>query len=102
MRVRRLQLLLLACIGAALASPLSTEPASAITAELAKKCRQLALEAHPPVRAGTKAGTSAEFRAFYQSCLANNGTPPSTGAKAGSGSPPQQSGSSPAPPAKPQ
>lgn len=98
--MRRHQFLLMAFVGAALASPVLTEPASAITAELAKKCRELALEAHPPVRAGTKAGTSAEFRAFYQSCITNNGIPPGTGVKAGSDSPPQQLDTNPVRPAK--
>ncbi len=46
-------------------------PASAITSELAKKCRQLAFQAHPPQRAGSKAGTAQEARKYYSNCLAN-------------------------------
>ena len=36
---------------------LMPQPASAISVELAKKCRELAFKAHPPQRAGKKEGT---------------------------------------------
>ena len=34
------------------------QPASAITAELAKQCRAMAFKEHPPVRAGSKPGAA--------------------------------------------
>lgn len=62
----------------------------------------MALEAHPPVRTGSKTGTGAETRTFYQSCINNGGNPPNSDAKAAPGSPQQQTGSGASPPAKPQ
>ena len=50
---------------------LCVEPASAITVELAKKCRELAVKAHPTPKAGSKAtGAEKAQRAAYQACLA--------------------------------
>lgn len=92
-----------ALLCAASSAVLTAGPASAITAELAKKCRQLAFEAHPPVRAGTKAGTGAESRAFYKACIDNGGNPPASDSKAPSATTPaEKSGAAPRPPAKPQ
>ena len=51
-------------------------PASAITAELAKKCREMAIKAHPPEPPGGKTGTAQAERDFYRTCIANNGTAP--------------------------
>jgi hypothetical protein len=50
-------------------------PALAISAELAKKCRQMAFQAHPPQRVGTKTKAAAEERKFYSECLAKGGAP---------------------------
>jgi hypothetical protein len=48
-------------------------PASAITAELAKKCRELALKAHPP-QPGSKQPSSGKARQdFYLNCVARDG-----------------------------
>jgi hypothetical protein len=51
-------------------------PASAITADLAKKCRAMAIKAHPPVLPGAKTGTAKAERDFYNICITNNGTMP--------------------------
>jgi len=51
----------------------ASEPASAITADLAKKCRELALKAHPTPRPGTKAGAGKAQQDFYRDCVAKNG-----------------------------
>jgi curli biogenesis system outer membrane secretion channel CsgG len=48
-------------------------PASAISVELAKKCRDMAVKAHPPpIRLGNKAYAQAE-RDFFARCVAHNG-----------------------------
>ena len=47
------------------------QPASAISAELAKKCRELAVKAHPTPTAGSKAaGAEKVQRDYYQACIA--------------------------------
>ena len=49
-------------------------PASAITAELAKKCRALAIKAHPSPIPGTKAkGAEKAQRDYFQQCIAKDG-----------------------------
>ena len=48
---------------------LSAAPAAAITAEVAKKCREVAVRAHPPQPAGTKNFAQAEREAF-RDCVA--------------------------------
>jgi hypothetical protein len=64
--------------------------AFAISADLAKKCREMAIKTHPPVRAGTAKGTAGAQREYFQNCIANEGkddapaaappaTPPSSG-----------------------
>ena len=50
--------------------------ASAITAELAKKCRTMAIKKYPPVPAGTKTGNAKAERDFYLTCITNNGAMP--------------------------
>ncbi len=54
----------------------ATTPAAAISADLAIKCRQMAIKAHPPQRIGSKTGTAGEERKFYRDCLANGGSTP--------------------------
>jgi hypothetical protein len=51
----------------------SSGPASAITAEVAKKCREQAIQAHPPQRAGTIPYAEAE-RAYFNECVNNAGS----------------------------
>ena len=55
---------------------LMTAPASAIDADLAIKCRDMAIKAHPPKQPGTKAGYAQAERDFFQSCVAKNGKMP--------------------------
>lgn len=46
-------------------------PAGAISAELAKKCRALAIKTHPTPTPGSKAtGAEKAQRDFFQSCIA--------------------------------
>jgi hypothetical protein len=49
-------------------------PAAALSAEVAKKCREQAVKAHPPQRAGTKAYAQAERDAF-RDCVAKEEKP---------------------------
>jgi hypothetical protein len=72
--------------------------AGAITAELAKKCRAMALKAHPYQMVGEKGkGSAAAERDYFNQCVARGGNMPD---ESGSGG---QSGGAqaPAPPAKP-
>lgn len=49
-------------------------PASAITVELAKKCRDMAIKAHPYQLPGVKGpGTAAAERDYYNDCIAKDG-----------------------------
>jgi hypothetical protein len=47
-------------------------PAGAITADLAKKCQALAVQAHPPRPAGSSPYAQAE-RDFFRQCVSRNG-----------------------------
>jgi hypothetical protein len=46
-----------------------------ISAELAKKCRALAIKAHPTERAGSRAYAQAQ-RDYFQDCIAKGGNMP--------------------------
>ena len=50
----------------AIASAAMVQPAAAITAELAKKSRELLVRARPVVPAGTMRGTAQEEREYFQ------------------------------------
>ena len=50
----------------------ATLPAGAISADLAKKCREMAIKAHPPELAGSKPYAQAE-RDFFSDCVSKNG-----------------------------
>jgi uncharacterized protein YycO len=52
---------------------LTATSASALTAELAKKCRALAIKAHPTVLPGKKTGSEAAQRAYFQDCVVKEG-----------------------------
>lgn len=52
------------------------QPASALTAELAKKCRAFAVKAHPPKLAGSKTGSAAAERQYFKDCVAKGGHVP--------------------------
>jgi hypothetical protein len=50
------------------------QPASAISVELAKKCRAMAIKAHPTQMAGTKqTGIEKAQRDYYRECVAKDG-----------------------------
>ncbi len=60
-------------VGLALvALALAPAPASALTAEVAKKCRELAIKAHPQNPAGTKAYAQAQ-QEYFRDCIAKEG-----------------------------
>jgi hypothetical protein len=72
-------------------TPLLSTPASAISAELAKKCRAMAFKTYPPKLSGSKSGNSKEATGYYRNCLANNGTMPDAPAQQNTTTvPPQQ------------
>jgi hypothetical protein len=51
-----------------------TYPSSAISADLAKKCRAMAVKAHPSPLAGNKAnGAEKAQRDYFQACVAKGG-----------------------------
>jgi hypothetical protein len=50
-----------------------SHPTSAVTVELAKKCRALMVEAYPPKLAGSIQGNAKEERDYFRTCLARNG-----------------------------
>jgi len=50
------------------------QPASAISVELAKKCRAMAIKAHPTQIAGTKQpGIEKAQRDYFRECIAKDG-----------------------------
>jgi hypothetical protein len=50
----------------------AVSPAAAISAELAKKCRDMAIKAHPMELPGAKPYAQAE-RDYFKTCVSNNG-----------------------------
>jgi hypothetical protein len=57
------------------APPDRSKTAGPISAELAKKCRALAIKAHPTERAGSRAYAQAQ-RDYFQDCIAKGGNMP--------------------------
>lgn len=53
-------------------------PASAISADLAKKCRDMAIERHPPPRHHEHTPYAQAEREFFQTCISRNGQMPKT------------------------
>ncbi len=49
------------------------DSASALTAEVAKKCRELAIKAHPSTPPGKKSGAEQAQRAYFRDCVAKDG-----------------------------
>jgi hypothetical protein len=47
----------------------SAQQTRALTAELAKKCQELSLKAHPPARPGTKSRSAEAERAYFADCI---------------------------------
>jgi hypothetical protein len=67
-----------------LLNTLPSGSASAITAEVAKKCGALSDKAYPPrvignPAAGRQNGTTQDFRNYFNKCVANGGNPPEQG-----------------------
>jgi hypothetical protein len=56
--------------------------ASAISVELAKKCRELSLKAFPPKPAGSRTGDAAAQRQYFGKCIANKGVSPADNSNA--------------------
>ncbi len=57
----------------------AASPAAAISADLAKKCRDMAIKSHPPpIPPGNKAYAQAE-RDFFRECVSRNGQMPNNG-----------------------
>jgi hypothetical protein len=48
-------------------------PASAITAEVAKKCREMMVKKYPPQVAGSSKGSAQEEREYFRMCVAQGG-----------------------------
>ena len=69
-------------LGALLASAIAS-PASALTADVAKKCRELMVKAYPPLPAGSIKGSSEAEREYFRACVAQAGKmdEPSTDAR---------------------
>jgi hypothetical protein len=97
---------ILAAVSMSLAIPLTAEPASALSLQLAKKCRAMALKAHPYKLPGEKGpGTAAAERQYYSQCVANGGNMPESSTSAtpagnpgpSKSVPPPGSGQTPAP-----
>ena len=55
------------------ASSAGNNTASALTAELAKKCREMMVKAHPPQVAGSSNGSAQQERSYFQTCVARAG-----------------------------
>ena len=72
MRLRELNLVLALTVGML---GLKVDPALCISADLAKKCRGLAIKAHPPER-GPKAHSAQAEREYFQECVRKNGEMP--------------------------
>jgi hypothetical protein len=59
------------------APPDRSKTTGPISAELAKKCRALAIKAHPTERAGSRDGAYAQTqRDYFQDCIAKGGNMP--------------------------
>jgi hypothetical protein len=66
-------LIILAALLVGLNAAFAAQPQHAPSAALAKKCRELAVKAHPPATAGSKTGTAAAERAYFTTCIKTGG-----------------------------
>jgi hypothetical protein len=55
---------------------LLAKPAFAISATLAKTCREMAIKNYPPKRPGSKTGNADAQRRFFRDCISKNGVMP--------------------------
>jgi hypothetical protein len=81
-------------------------PAVAITAEVAKKCRAMAIKAHPYQLPGKGKGTATAERNYFDDCVAKGGNMPDDTKGAATATPaqgnsPAQNESTSSPPATP-
>jgi hypothetical protein len=58
---------------AAVTACLQARPAMAISVEIAKKCRDMAIKAHPYTLPGIKAGNAEGERSYFKDCVAKGG-----------------------------
>jgi hypothetical protein len=58
---------------ALIASVTINHAASALTADLAKKCREMMVEAYPPQPAGRSTGSAQQERSYFRACVAQGG-----------------------------
>jgi hypothetical protein len=66
--------MLFAVLGIGITAVTCVAPASAITVELAKKCRALELKAHPYKLVGERGAGSAQVeRAYFKECIDRGG-----------------------------
>lgn len=72
-----------AALGLCAALLSGVNPASAVTAEVAKKCRALMLKAHPYELPGNRKGIAQAQRDYFNRCVANGGDMPAEPAAAG-------------------
>ena len=50
------------------------QPASPVTADIAKKCREMAVKAHPTAKPGSKpTGAEKSQRDYFRACVAKGG-----------------------------
>ena len=49
------------------------QAASAPTAELAKKCREMMIKAYPPLPSGSRNGNAQQQREYFRTCVAQSG-----------------------------
>lgn len=74
---KRVRILVALLMSAGLAASGAARPAWAISADLAKKCRALAIKAHPYKIPGVKGpGTAQAERVFFADCVAKGGNVP--------------------------
>jgi len=65
--MKRITFMLVCGAGLAMATPALAKPP---TAEMARTCRQQALDAHPTPRVGTMDGVATAQREFFRDCVA--------------------------------
>jgi hypothetical protein len=93
--MKRTKLIAAVGISFAMLMGAAEKPAGAITAELAKKCRAMAIKAHPYKMPGEKgAGSAAAERDYFNECIARGGGMPDESAGGGQSG----GGQAPAPP----
>jgi hypothetical protein len=92
--IRRTKVIAVLAVSLATFMGAAEKPAHAITVELAKKCRALAIQAHPYKMPGEKGpGTATAQRDYFSQCVARGGNMPEENTSG-----PKSTGEPPAPP----